>query len=444
MEKKVLLWFDVEDYVTPETDDTLLRLLQMLDESGVKCTLKLCTRKYRLLKERGRTDILRLLGNHELAFHTTDHSIHPLPTEYLDRMGFKEGAEAFDRHEYAGFEELKNSSGQNLTSYGHPGVAWAAQVFPALRKWGVPTYLDVHDIVRVDGQPFWYGGVLCYTALNNLGHLVKDGSTDSMIRQFDAMNTACTDTVFYSIYDHPHELCTTTFWDEINFAAGRNPSYLRPSPLRAPGEEEGLIDQYRAFIRHASGEKDVEFVTALESMRYEHQRTSPITDRQLRDAVAGLNGEASYAELGGAYCAASELLNLMARCLTGRMLTPELLYGPEKQEKSVITGKVDVKALAEEVFSHTERVLGFKQLPSLYRVGDSFVSPVDAFAMLSKALLEGQMQIGAVEGRLAAADHVNEASQFGGGWALWDPDFRAEGIFEQTKLQCWTLKPAIF
>ena len=49
-----------------------------------------------------------------------------------------------------------------------------------------------------------------------------------------------------------------------------------------------------------------------------------------------------------------------------------------------------------------------------------------------------------VEGRLAAADHVNEASQFGGGWALWDPDFRAEGIFEQTKLQCWTLKPAIF
>ena len=42
MEKKVLLWFDVEDYVTPETDDTLLRLLQMLDESGVKCTLKLC------------------------------------------------------------------------------------------------------------------------------------------------------------------------------------------------------------------------------------------------------------------------------------------------------------------------------------------------------------------------------------------------------------------
>ena len=33
MEKKVLLWFDVEDYVTPETDDTLLRLLHIPDDN---------------------------------------------------------------------------------------------------------------------------------------------------------------------------------------------------------------------------------------------------------------------------------------------------------------------------------------------------------------------------------------------------------------------------
>lgn len=444
MNKKIMLWFDVEDYVTPETDDTLLRLLQMLDESGVKCTLKLCTRKYRLLKERGRVDILRLLGNHELAFHTTDHSIHPLPTEYLDYMGFRAGAEAFDRREYAGFEELKNASGQNLTSYGHPGVAWAAQVFPALRKWGVPTYLDVHDILRVDGQPFWYGGVLCYTALNNLAHLVKDGSQDSMIRAFDAMDTACTDTVFLSIYDHPHELCTTQFWDEVNFSGGRNPGYLKPSPLRPEGEEAGLIDQYRAFIRYTAAQPDVEYVTALESLRYEHQRTRPITPQDLREAVAPLRGEANYAQIGGAYCAPSELLNLMARCLTGRMLTPELLYGPEREEKSVITGPIQVKALAEAVFHDTERVLGFKQLPSLYRVGDNFISPVDAFAILAQALAEGGEEAQWRPGRLAAADHVNCNSQFGGGWALWDPKFKAEGTFEQTRLQCWTLKPAIF
>ena len=32
MQKKILLWFDVEDYLTPESDDALLELLSMLEE----------------------------------------------------------------------------------------------------------------------------------------------------------------------------------------------------------------------------------------------------------------------------------------------------------------------------------------------------------------------------------------------------------------------------
>jgi hypothetical protein len=442
--KKILLWYDVEDYLTLETDETLFRLLQMLDESGVKCTLKFCTKKYRLLKERGRTDILKLVANHELAFHTTNHSVHPLPTEYLDRMGFREGAEEFDNREYSGFEELKATSGQNLTSYGHPGVAWAPQVFPALRRWGVPTYLDVHDIVGVGGQPFWYGGVLCFTKLNNLAHLVKNGSKDEMIDAFNAMNLACTDTVFLSIYDHPHELSTKEFWDEVNFAHGRNPFTYQPAPLRGSGEEAELIDQYRTFIRYTSQQPDVEYVTALESMRYEKQRVTPITDSQVKGALSGLGGQADYALVGDAYCTPSEILNLTARLLTNRMLTPELLYGPERSEKSVITGPVKAVELAEAVFSHTERVMGYKQLPSLYRLGDTFINPTDAFATLSKAVLDKREEIEVVSGCLAAANHVNEFTQFGGGWLLWDPEFQAKGIVEQTKLQTWTLKPAIF
>lgn len=444
MNKKILLWYDVEDYITPETEEAFFSLLKMLDESGVKCTLKFCTKKYQQLKKHGRVDILSLAANHEFAFHMTDHSVHPLPSEYLDYMGFKQGAEAFEEREYDGFEALKKLSGQNLTSYGHPGVAWAPQVFPVLRKWGVPTYLDVHDIVGINGQPFWFGGVLCYTKLNNLGHLVKDGSNGTMITAFNEMNTDCTDTVFMSIYDHPHELCTTEFWDEINFADGRNPYTYKPASLRKEGEQEGLIDQYRKFIDATSKQPDVEYVTALESMRYEHQRKSPINARQLIAAVEKLKTEADFAELGGTFCAPSEMLNLMARLLTGRMLTPELLYGPESFEKSVITGPVKTAELAEAVFGCTERVLGYKQLPALYRIGDNFINPEDAFATLSRAITENLEVLEVVNGRLAAADYVDESTQFGGGWRLWKSNFKAEGIFEHTKLQTWTIKPAVF
>ena len=444
MNKKVLLWYDVEDYVTPEAEEALYELLKTLDELGVRATLKLCTMKYEQLMSHGRKDILRLMANHEIAFHMTNHSVHPLPTEYLDNLGFAEGAIAFDHHEGAGFEKLRQMCGQSPSSYGHPGVAWAPQVFPALRKWGVPTYLDAHDIVDVDGQPFWFGGVLCYTKMNNLSHLVKDGSTDSMIQQFENMNTDCVDTVFMSIYDHPHELCCTAFWDEVNFAKGLNPPYYKPAPLRTTAERDGLINQYRAFVKHVASSPDSEFVTALESLRYEHQRSLPITAEQLKAAIKEAGTDANYIQLGGAYCTAAEVLGLMARLLTGRILTPDFAYGPESDEKSVCHGMINVKKLAEAVYECSDFVFGYKQLPTLYRVDDNFISPLDAYATLATALLTGAEELELVRGKLLPAAHVNRNTQFGGGWALWKDDFKAEHIIEQTELQCWTLRPAVF
>ena len=123
--KKILLWYDVEDYVTEEAENALLKLLELMHEYGVRATLKLCTKKYEQLIHNGRTDILELLADHELAFHMTNHSVHPIPSEYLDRMGFAQGALEFERREGQGFARLKSLTGQNLTSYGHPGVRFS-------------------------------------------------------------------------------------------------------------------------------------------------------------------------------------------------------------------------------------------------------------------------------------------------------------------------------
>ena len=452
MNKKILLWFDVEDYLTPESDDAFMALLDMLDESGARATIKFCTKKLEQLRERGRTDIIAKLAGHEMSFHTTSHSVHPLPSEYLDNYGFACGASEFERRERAGFELLQDLCGQNLTSYGQPGPAWAPHVFPALRKWGVYTYLDAHEIVGAGGQPFWYGGLLCFTKLNNLSHLVKDGSSGNMIRQFDAMDTRCADTVFFSIYDHPTEFSSSEFWDEVNFAGGRNPYTFKPAPLRTAAERDGLIGQYRDFIAYTAAQPDVEYVTALEAMRLEHQRTRPITKADVESYAASMenigicgSGAISYAEVGGAYLSASELFNLAARYLTGRMLIPELLYGPERFEKSVVTQpRVSARRLAETAFQAAGRVCGYKQLCPVYRVGDNFLNPVDMMCTMLRAIRTGETEVDIdTQGRLAAADNVDTGFEWGK-WPLWAPGFKAEGIFEHTKLQCWTLKPAIF
>ena len=443
--KKILLWYDVEDYVTEEAENALLKLLELMHEYGVRATLKLCTKKYEQLIHNGRTDILELLADHELAFHMTNHSVHPIPSEYLDRMGFAQGALEFERREGQGFARLKSLTGQNLTSYGHPGVAWAPQVFPALRKWGIPTYLDIHDILRVYGQPFWFGGVLCYTKLNNLAHLDKEKKECSLIQSVELMDeNDCHEVVFISMYDHPHELVCTKFWDSANFAYGKNPAYLQPAPLREDGEFERLLEQYRTFFQYVNAHDEIEFVTVQQSMAYEQHRFEPITAEDVRMAARSLGGEAGFFDFHGEWSSASEILNLMARYLTGRAFLPELIYGPEREETSVLTSPVSAKELAEAIFSDTKRIFGYKQLQSLYRVGDNFINPVDAFATLSKAVSEGVSQLEVQSGRLAAADYVNRDIEFGGGWDLWKEDFRAENIIEQTVLQTWTLKPAIF
>ena len=370
--------------------------------------------------------------------------MHPLPTEYLDGYGFRDGSLAFETRDAKGFERLRELGGQMLTSYGQPGESWAPQVFSVLRKWGVNTYLDAHEIFNIDGQPFWYGGVLCFTGLNNLSHLKKDGSIGEMIRAFDNMDTTCEETVFFSIYDHPTEFSSSEFWDECNFAKGRNPFVYRSVPLRTVEERDALINQYREFINNTSVRPGMEYVTASEAMRYERQRMSPISTDDLKSTVGFCHSEASFVKIGPSWLAPSEMLNLMARYLTGRVLTPELLYGPEKEETSVSSKPVKVRELAEAVFAVHDRVMGYKQLPSLYRIGDQFINPADAFCTLANAINTGETEMMITRARFAAADYVNDKFKFGGNWVLWDDTFKAENIVNQTKRQTWTLKPAVF
>lgn len=448
MQKKILLWFDVEDYATIESDDAFAELLTMLDEVGVRATIKFCAKKLELLRQRGRTDILSRLPSHELSFHTTLHSVHPLPTEYLDCYDFRAGAEEFARREEDGFRLVGEISGQHLTSYGQPGESWAPQVFPALRKWGVPTYLDAHSILGINGQPFWYGGVLCYTDLVNLIRLQhQDGGLEQYIRDFENIDTTCKETVFISTYDHPTEFSSTVFWDEVNFLDGKNPQLLQPAPLRAPGEQTKYIEMLRRFLLHTRKQPDVEYLTATQGMALELRRRAPITDVDVRAIATNLGDQVSFSPVGGSYLAASEIFSLTAKYLTGRMLVPELLYGPEAEEPSiVVNATVSVRELAEAALGQFDQVFGYKQLRSLYRVGGNLLNPTDLLCTMLEAVRTGGETVPVRKGSLAAAQYVREPKAEGGWtqWILWKKNFYPETIYRHTRLQTWTLKPAVF
>ena len=88
-----LFWFDVEDYLTPESDDALKGLLEVFEACGVQATWKMVAEKARVLEERGRSDIIRLLQRQDIGYHTDNHSQHPVLAEYLADAGWEDGVE---------------------------------------------------------------------------------------------------------------------------------------------------------------------------------------------------------------------------------------------------------------------------------------------------------------------------------------------------------------
>ncbi|HWP79216.1 MAG TPA: hypothetical protein VN446_01115 [Candidatus Acidoferrum sp.] len=444
MQTKILLWFDVEDYVTPQADDAFKEVLDMLGTLGIRATVKFVTKKLETLQVRGRTDILRLLPNHEMAFHSTLHSVHPMPSEYLNGYEFAAGAAEFDRREYPGFLKVSELTGQHQTSYGQASYAWAPQVFPAMRKWGVTTYLDAHQIINMDEMPFWYGGVLCLTRMKDniirLQH--RDGALPQYIAGYEARDRRG-DISFVSTYDHPTEYCTQLLWDRP-FAHGVNPRVLNPAPLRAEGEQSKYIGMLRDFILYTLRD-GAEYITVSQAAGYEKRRVRPITAEDLREYAAGFDGKVSYAEVAGEWLSASEVFSLCARALTGRALTPELLWGPEEDTPSVFhTETVPVTELAQAAYAQHDLVLGYKQLKTLYRVGDNFINPLDMQATMLRALREGGETVALTRAmELAAAAHVDDSFKFTSS-VLFEGNFKGEEIFRQTRLQCWTLKPTRF
>src|SRR5215831_5998838 len=239
----VVLWFDTEDYIDTVADDAALRIANDLTAAGVHATFKVVGEKARTLERRGRTDVIAALSKHAIGYHSNWHSVHPAPAEYLLRFGFVEGALEFERREQPGVADLKRIFGRQPVCYGQPGSSWGPQSNPALRRLGIPIYLDEGVQVGVDEQPFWYGGLLhvFHMGRNTFRAQLNVGAQDEAAnRKFDeaAQALAARGGGLISIYYHPTEFVTTEFWDAANFSHGASPERERwVKPRRRSAED---------------------------------------------------------------------------------------------------------------------------------------------------------------------------------------------------------------
>ncbi len=267
----VVLWFDTEDYILPQSDDAAKHVAEMLTRLQIKATFKLVGEKARVLEQRRRKDVINALLKHEIGYHSDTHSQQPTIAVYLQNAGWTDGVAEFERREGPGVKDIQRIFGTTPTCYGQPGSSWAPQSYPALKRLGIPVYLDEANHVGIDDQPFYYCGMLnIFKMRSTVARMELEGENnllqgkEKFLNAYHQLRAQGGGTI--SIYYHPAEFVHREFWDAVNFARGNNPprNEWRAPAVKAEAETEKAFSAFEQYVSFIKTQPGIRFVTASE------------------------------------------------------------------------------------------------------------------------------------------------------------------------------------
>jgi hypothetical protein len=439
----VVLWFDTEDYIDPAADDAALRIANELSALGVRATFKLVGEKARVLEARQRADVIRALSQHAIGFHSNWHSLHPTPAEYLRTFGYLEGADEFQRREGPGAADIQRIFGVLPACYGQPGSSWGPQSDLALRRMGIPVYLDEGDQVGVDEQPFWYGGLLhvFHMGKNQFRAELNVGDEDKAAYQrFDqaVARLSSGSGGVISIYYHPTEFVTTKFWDAVNFAKGAMPARKDwvHAPQRTTEDSERCFHVLREFVKHMKQTSGVRFVTAQDLPQIYDGPLPPAVDSQ--KIAAHLSRQITFLNASGVALSPADMLLQLLR------LEPQVVDGPTAP--GFTTWSSDV--IPDHLFERAERdaadfISRNHRLPNQVFIAAETLSLPDFTATLAAHVLSPGPMVHIVRGRTAFEQYFSTDAKRSFDWPIHPAGFAAPELLALGRLQGWTLKPAV-
>ena len=438
----VVLWFDTEDYIEPTADDAALRIANDLTAAGVHATFKVVGEKARVLESRGRRDVIAALAKHCIGYHSQWHSVHPTPAEYLVRLGYLEGAQEFERREGPGVADVKRVFETQPACYGQPGNSWGPQSNLALRRLGIPVYLDEGDQVALDEQPFWYGGLLYvfHMGRNQFRAELNVGAEDTAAYQrFDdaAQRLRSSGGGVISIYYHPTEFVTTEFWDAVNFSRGANPpreAWVKPH-RRTAEDSERCYGVLRRFVEHMKRQPDVRFVTARDLPGLYHNLLPRAVDRK---AIAEqLSSHLVFHDVEGQILSPADMLvGLLG-------LEPQIVDGPTAAGATTWSEpSIPAPAFQKATADAADFIRREHRLPNEVFIGAQTLSLPDFAATLAGSILKPAVQVPVIRGRIEfdryfATDPVRPFN-----WVIHPQGFNGAALLDLGRLQGWTLKPA--
>jgi hypothetical protein len=457
---RLILSFDTEDFVTPESDDALLMLTTELTQRGLRGNFALVGDKLRALLQRGRRDVIAALAAHELDYHSNDHHFFPLQAPLLESLPWDEGLAWVLDHEARGVELIEQTCGVRPVAYIKADSHWTPPTLCAYRRLGMTVYSSRH-FATADPQPYRYMNLQCLPYAGMLdGFIARDGTpkrlADAALTEVQGKLAAAGEhPVVYGT--HPCMWVCEKFYDVHNVKRrGRPPARAKwqPAPLLPPER----IERNRRFLRRfldgllAAGVECTCYADACAGGRADpfgpDAAGLATLCRQVRERFGATRVE-------GRIFSAAELLAMLCwvvarheggtcpdsppvRRPLGPVTTPRTLEAPLPVCARALQGAAQY---ADEHIAHTGHI------PAGVDVGGHHFPP----GPLLMALAEGVLRLH--EGKklgcsplAVMADCPDEQAllegQRIGAWAL-PPDYRPARLLELGRLQSWTLAPVV-
>lgn len=464
----VLLWFDVDDYIQPQSDEMAKRLAVYLTQEGVPATFKIDGEEARQLKLRGREDVITAIGQHEIGYLSNTYSQHPTVAEYEADLNWESGAEQFARRERPGYDDVAHTFRKAPQCYGQPGTAWAPQAFPALEKWGVHVYLGEGKQVGLRGKPFWYGGLLNVFNLRDGDFLRPDdtwSNLDFAKMRFQDTYVAMTSRKaggVISLHFRPSEFVNKDAWDEVNFKGGANPppgAWKIPA-MKSPDETEKEFQYFTSLIEFLKSFPRVRFLTASAAAEVfrDRARMHILTPQEIGIIAGQVDSNVTFQTRDGYFLSASELFLVLNEYLAATIQhqsvdsiilesTPD---GPDSAAEPMHS-QITIRwaDFAKAVLDVQDSLTKTGRIPSAIRFGNQQIAPESYLVGMAQAILvlqqnaEPPREVVVGPSRLASAQFVADDSPDLWDWVILPMGFHAPKMMSLAKLQAWTLKPAV-
>lgn len=460
----VVVVFDVEDYISPVSegvDDIPLWLAETMTEVGATGTFFIIGEKARSLEERGRRDVIEAMAAHDIGSHTNLGSIHPTVTEILEYADWDQGVQAMLENESVGFDELERIFGVPVTTLARHGGSYGPQLVYALGQMGKGY---VYSPVQLPGKhAVWFCNALNfhgeYGAFDDVYY--KDELFEPVFENLKENFQSDVEGVdmisFFAC--HPTKVRAEQFWD-FNFYEGANPDVdsLLPPELRPA---ESMVTAQKNFKRLMQFLKDqdyVELTTISELMeRYSYQ-PDDITKKDLIRIAGKIVSERQV--VYDDYYSPSEVFSALANSLQeysqqGKLpgkLNRDSPLGPMAMPPEVSEiSSVSLPQVYELAGASWEVIRNQGHLPSSLRLETKGIGTGSLLHLFSSAYLDitGKKEKDSYE--VIPFDPYpkeNEELIISGvegykHWIVHRTDLDMSHLAEMTRMQLWTLKPAI-